>query len=116
MSVSYGVTTYECSLRGHYLCMFPMGSLPMGVPMGITTYVLMYTHSRSMSQLCHLLSIFILTLSMFPFSGKDRDTSASDRRISMIMPKGLITLLPLKNHSFIVLLFSMNHCIYFNDI
>src|ERR1051325_3379252 len=115
MSVSYGVTTYECSLRGHYLCMFPMRSLPMGVPTGITTFVLMYTHSKSMSQLCHLLSIFILTLSMFPFSGKDRDPSTSDRRISMIMPKGLVTLLLLKkNHSFVVLLFSMNHCICFN--
>src|ERR1051325_4412083 len=53
-----------------------------GVPTGITTYDFMNTHSRSMNQLCHLLSIFILTLSMFPFSGKHRTTSASDRRIS----------------------------------
>src|ERR1051325_1548749 len=40
----------------------------------------MYTHTRSLSQLCHLLSIFILTLFMFPFSGKHRTTSASGRK------------------------------------
>src|ERR1051325_11592738 len=66
----------------------------VGVLTGITTYVLMYTHSRSISQLCHLLSIFILTLSMSPFSGKDRDTSASDRRISSDHAQG--TSLPLQ--------------------
>src|ERR1051325_7568858 len=65
-----------------------------GVPTGITTYVFMYTHSRSMNQLCHLLSIFILTLSMFSFSVKDRDTSASDRRISSGHAQG--TSLPLQ--------------------
>src|ERR1051325_9185736 len=57
-------------------------SCHVGVSTGITIYVLMYTHSRSMNQLCHLLSIFILTLSMFSFSGKHRTTSASDGRIS----------------------------------
>src|ERR1051325_5016762 len=60
---------------------------------------------RSMSQLCNLLSIFILTLSMFSFSGKERDISASDRRISSDHGQGTSHTASAENHSLVVLFY-----------